>query len=276
MNDQTNTPLQADILVIDDTPANLRLLFQMLSEHGYRVRLTTSGKQAIEAARAAVPDLILLDIMMPEMDGYEVCGRLKTDERTRDVPVIFISALDETLDQVAAFSIGGVDYIPKPFQVEEVLARVKTHLTLRGLQKTLEQKNEQLQIKNSELEAALAKVKLLAGMLPICANCKKVRDDEGYWQSVEVYIRDHSEAEFSHSICPDCMQTLYPDLSQKLEQRRHDIVNALTKLGRASLEDIAVAVNLPASNTLNRLQMMVRDKQVEQIELNGQQFFQLV
>ncbi|GAB4541297.1 MAG: hypothetical protein Kow0063_32000 [Anaerolineae bacterium] len=155
MNNQPYTSPQADILVVDDTPANLRMLFQVLSEQGYRVRLATRGKQALEAARAAVPDLILLDIMMPEMDGYEVCGRLKVDERTRDVPVIFISALDDKFDKVAAFSVGGVDYIPKPFQVEEVLARVKTHLSLRSLQKMLEQKNEQLQIRNSELEAAL-------------------------------------------------------------------------------------------------------------------------
>ena len=272
MKDQPHST-KADILVVDDTPANLRLLFQILSEQGYRVRATTSGKQALEAARAVVPDLILLDIMMPGMDGYEVCGRLKTDEQTRDVPVIFISAIDEVADKVAAFSVGGVDYIPKPFQPEEVLARVKTHLTLHSLQKILEQKNEQLQTKNNELEAALARVKLLSGMLPICANCKKIRDDEGYWQSVEVYIRDHSEVNFSHGICPDCMQALYPDLSQKLEQRRQDILSVLTRLGQASLEEIALAVNLPTSNTLNRLEMMAQDKQVEEIEVNGQQFY---
>jgi DNA-binding response OmpR family regulator len=203
---------KANILVVDDTVANLRLLVEILTGQGYRVRPTPNGRMALSTARVEPPDLILLDIMMPEMDGYQVCRQFKADERTQNVPIIFVSALDETLDKVTAFSIGGVDYITKPFQTQEVLARVNTHLTLHHLQRDLQQKNEQLQAKNSELEAALAKVKLLSGMLPICANCKKIRDDEGYWHQVEIYIHQHSEADFSHGICPECKQKLYPNM----------------------------------------------------------------
>ena len=133
-----------DILIVDDTPANLRLLSQMLAEHGHSVRAVTSGGRALASAQLSRPDLILLDIKMPEMDGYEVCERLKADGQTRDVPVIFISALDELQDKVRAFAVGGVDYITKPFQVEEVLARVETHLALRRLQEQLENANKKM------------------------------------------------------------------------------------------------------------------------------------
>lgn len=129
----------ASVLIVDDTPANLRLLSQILTEHGYLARPVLSGAQALAAAQSTPPDLILLDIRMPGMNGYEVCQRLKADERTRDIPVLFISALSDAEDKVKAFSTGGVDYITKPFQLEEVLARVQTHLTVRSLQRHLQQ-----------------------------------------------------------------------------------------------------------------------------------------
>ena len=118
---------------------------------------------------------------------------------------IRVHLLDETVDKVKAFSIGAVDYITKPFQVEEVLARVHTHITLSNLQKSLQEKNTQLQ-------KAIDEIKTLRGIIPICAHCKKVRDDKGYWNQVEVYIHNHSEAEFSHGICPQCIKDLYPDI----------------------------------------------------------------
>ena len=127
-------PVKADILVIDDTPENLHLLSSMLTERGYKVRSVTKGTTGLRGALAAPPDLILLDINMPQMNGYEVCQQLKAKEITRDIPVIFISALGDVLDKVKAFDVGGVDFITKPFQVEEVLARIQTHLTLRRLQ----------------------------------------------------------------------------------------------------------------------------------------------
>ena len=133
------------ILIVDDMQVNLRLLTQILTTRDYMVRPVTDGALALSAARAAPPDLILLDIVMPQLSGYAICEALKADARTRDIPVIFISARHEVLDKVKAFSLGAVDYITKPFQAEEVLARVHTHVTLRRLQQELETKNSQLQ-----------------------------------------------------------------------------------------------------------------------------------
>jgi DNA-binding response OmpR family regulator len=221
MNENQAAAPKANILVVDDARANLQLLVSILAERGYKVRPATHGRMALSAALAEAPDLILLDIMMPEMDGYEVCRRLKAEELTRDVPVIFISAMDETLDKVAAFSVGGVDYIPKPFQAEEVLARVETHLALRGLHRQLQAANaelarrlEELEIRNQELQTALSTIKTLSGLVPICAWCgRNIQDDNGQWVKVEAYLQAHSELEFTHGICPDCRQKSLDEIS---------------------------------------------------------------
>ncbi|GAB4185622.1 MAG: hypothetical protein Fur006_24270 [Coleofasciculaceae cyanobacterium] len=139
--DCTDTP-RANILIVDDTPDNLRLLSAILVKQGYEVGKALSGEMALKSASSAPPDLILLDILMPQMNGYEVCKQLKADRKTRDIPVIFISALDDVFDKVKAFTIGGVDYITKPFQEEEVLVRVQTHLNIQSLQKALRKEQE--------------------------------------------------------------------------------------------------------------------------------------
>jgi len=126
------------IVIVDDNPANLRILSTMLEQGGHKVRPALSGELALRSIAASRPDLVLLDIRMPGMDGYETCRRLKADPATQDIPVIFISALSETEDKLRAFQAGGVDYVTKPFQAEEVLARVKTHLQLRHMQQHLE------------------------------------------------------------------------------------------------------------------------------------------
>jgi signal transduction histidine kinase len=128
----------SSILIVDDTPENLRLLAEILAKRGGKVRPARSGRTALESVKAARPDLILLDILMPEMDGYEVCRLLKADNDSKDIPVIFITALNETNNKLRAFSMGGVDYIVKPFQVDEVIARVETHLALQQTRRELE------------------------------------------------------------------------------------------------------------------------------------------
>lgn len=125
----------ANILIVDDTPANLELMMRMLMERGYKARPVLSGRLALQAARVEPPDLILLDITMPDMNGYEVCEQLKADDNLKGIPVIFISSLNDTIDKVKAFSVGGLDYVTKPFHFEEVFARVQTHLELRRLEK---------------------------------------------------------------------------------------------------------------------------------------------
>ncbi len=159
----------ADILIVDDTPANLNVLSAILGKRGYRVRPAINGALALKAAQKAAPDLILLDVQMPGLDGYEVCRQLKRDAQTRDIPVIFISALDDVLDKVEAFQAGGVDYITKPFQIEEVLARVENQLALHQQREeiaTLLARNEQLiALANQELRPRLGQIAIWAAAL---------------------------------------------------------------------------------------------------------------
>jgi CheY-like chemotaxis protein len=152
MPNHQNHKLHGNILIIDDTPENLQLLSQTLSEQGYTVRGAVRGQMGLKAAQSAPPDLILLDIKMPELNGYEVCERLKADPKTQEIPVIFLSALDDVLDKVKAFQLGAVDYITKPFQVEEVLARVENQLLIRQLNKKLLEQSQQLQAQNQQLQ----------------------------------------------------------------------------------------------------------------------------
>ncbi|ARV59072.1 hypothetical protein BZZ01_10865 [Nostocales cyanobacterium HT-58-2] len=145
MSQEQNPPYKGNILVVDDNLPNLRLLVEILSEQGYKVRPAPNGPLALMSVQSTLPDLILLDIMMPEMDGYEVCSRLKASPLTKDIPVIFISALNEVFDKVKAFAVGGVDYITNPFQLEEVLARVENQLSICRLSKQLTEENARLQ-----------------------------------------------------------------------------------------------------------------------------------
>ncbi len=164
--------IQSDIMIVDDNPANLKLLEEMLRQKGNRVRSFPLGRLALEAAKMHSPDLILLDINMPEMNGYDVCERLKSIKELASIPVIFLSALGETEDKVKAFRAGAVDYVSKPFRLEEVHARVETHLKLQGLQKASQRENERLEeaveartlelsITNEELSIANERLKIL-------------------------------------------------------------------------------------------------------------------
>jgi CheY-like chemotaxis protein len=261
--------IEATILAVDNNPTNLQLLFDYLAELGFKTLVASDGEMAILQAERTQPDLILLDIMMPGIDGFETCRRLKANRTTQKIPVIFMTAHSDTESKVKGFEAGAVDYIAKPFQQEEVLARITTHITIRNQQKLIE-------AHNAELQEALAKVKLLSGLLPICAHCKKIRDDEGYWQQVEIYVKDHSEAEFRHGFCPDCIQELFPDIYTKMDERRQDILDALTKSEWTNLEDIVTAVGLPKSNTLSRLQNMVKEGMIKQGEVDGQDSYKLL
>ncbi|MEH2438658.1 MAG: response regulator [Nostoc sp.] len=147
---------KTEILVVDDLPDNLRLVSKVLVEHGYVVRKATNGTMALRSAQAEPPDMILLDINMPDLDGYEVCRQLKTFDNTRAIPVIFLSALDDVIDKVKAFQVGGADYITKPFQVEEMLIRIQTQLTVQRFTQTLEQQVEQ---RTTELSQTLHHLK---------------------------------------------------------------------------------------------------------------------
>ncbi|MBD2577734.1 adenylate/guanylate cyclase domain-containing protein [Oscillatoria sp. FACHB-1406] len=172
------------ILVIDDTPANLKLLTQMLSQQGYDVRVAPSGAIGLNAAFAEPPDLILLDIQMPQMDGYEVCQRLKEDRRTQDIPMLFLSALDATSDKVKAFRVGGADYVTKPFELVEVLARVENQLKLRWLQLALRRSEQESRVLFEASKALNEAPDLHCAIISILESlCRLV-----YWEYAEVWM----------------------------------------------------------------------------------------
>lgn len=308
------------ILIIDDSAHNVPALTKVLGRD-YKCLLADSGRDALEMIAAHRPDLILLDVLMPTMDGFEVCRQLKDDPATREIPIIFLTMKDNEDDVAMGFELGAADYITRPFQATVLLARIKTHLNLSRANRSLresEQKyrlfsefsnhweywidpqgkpvffspsfttitgydcaafddyyammeqllhpedrqlwrshledppaadtaplefriihkdgrtvwishtcrrvrdseGQDLGIRGSnqditETKRLQAEIKTLQGIIPICASCKKIRDDEGYWEQIEAYIARHSPAEFSHGICPDCMERLYPEFADK-------------------------------------------------------------
>jgi DNA-binding response OmpR family regulator len=206
------------LIVVDDVPANLHVLRQILEPEGFRILVATSGGGALNIARKASPNLVLLDVMMPELDGFDTCRLLHGIPGLENMPVIFITALNEPEAVVKGFQSGGVDYIVKPFQKDEVLARTRTHLKLSQLHNRLSRRNRDLErlaaellAKQRELEDAFDSIKTLKGLIPICSHCKSIRDDDGFWNRVESYIEKHSDALFSHGICPDCLRKHYGD-----------------------------------------------------------------
>ena len=184
------------VMIVDDAAENLRILMELL-KNDYTLIPLKNGNIALEKlAQDPLPDLILLDIVMPGIDGYKVCSRLKSNPRTKEIPVIFITAVSEAMDDAKAFELGAVDYVTKPFNPLTLKARVNTHIKL----------NNTLQ----DLQDALKEIRTLSGFIPICASCKKIRDDKGFWKQVEVYIQERSDVQFSHSVCPECKKKLYP------------------------------------------------------------------
>lgn len=173
-----------------------------------------NGQQAVEMTQSLRPDVVLMDIEMPDMNGIEASRQIQT---TCPTPVVVLTAYETPTLVQEASSVGVGAYLVKPPKMSTMQRAITIALARFGDMMEMRRLNEELQQRNEALEAALAKVKLLSGLLPICAACKKIRDDEGYWQQVEVYIKEHSEAEFSHGICPDCLERLYPEFSEDLD-----------------------------------------------------------
>jgi two-component system, cell cycle response regulator len=184
MNDKSGIT----VLVVDDAPENIALLSRILKMTGYHILVADNGEQALDITRAMFPDIILLDINMPGMDGFEICAKLKEDERTREIPIIFISASDNVEDKTKAIRSGGVDYILKPFDYEEVQARVETHLVLRNLRVQLEQANQALAARVEELtdsrERLAERERRLSAFVSALPNISFILDDEGRYLEV--------------------------------------------------------------------------------------------
>jgi response regulator RpfG family c-di-GMP phosphodiesterase len=198
------TTRKETILIVDDTPTNIKILVEAL-QVDYTILVATNGKDAIKLAGSdPCPDIILLDILMPRPNGYDVCATLKNDSKTSGIPIIFVTALGSEEDETKGLKAGAVDFITKPYSIPIVKARIRIHLRLKEVEK-----NQEKLI--GELKDALSRIKTLNGLLPICVQCKKIRDDKGYWNQIESYVSRHSLAEFSHGLCPDCVKLLYPD-----------------------------------------------------------------
>jgi DNA-binding response OmpR family regulator len=206
------------ILIAEDDIVSRRLLHATLEELGCEVLTATDGAEAWQALqRENAPRLAILDWMMPGLDGPEVCRRVRAASQSPPLYIILLTTRDSIEDVVRGLEAGADDYITKPFDSKELMARVRVGLRMVELQASLAARVR-------ELEEALARVKQLNGLLPICSYCKKIRDDRNYWRQVESYISAHSDAEFSHGICPDCYENIIKPELEKLPPiaRRHD------------------------------------------------------
>ena len=197
------------ILIAEDDSTSRTVLTAVLKKQGHEVEATVNGVEAWQAMQQPdAPRLAILDWMMSEMDGLEVVRRVRTLQTDRPPYIIMLTSKSEKDNIVKGLQAGADDYLAKPFDPGELHARVNVGRRILELQDAMADKVR-------ELQKALDDVRTLRGIIPICANCKKIRDDQGYWNQVEAYVRDHTEAEFSHSICPECMKELYPEFVRK-------------------------------------------------------------
>jgi diguanylate cyclase (GGDEF)-like protein len=196
------------VLIADDAPDQLQALTSILSGLEWRLSTAGSGEETLIAIMRDAPDLVLLDVIMPGMDGFEVLRNLRERPETKELPVIILTAKGEAEDVVAGLDAGASDYIAKPCSAAELQARVRTHLNFKRMR-------DHHTALITELQDALAAVKHLSGMIPICSHCKKIRNDLGYWQQVEEYIGGRTEAMFTHGLCPDCVPIFFPEMVQE-------------------------------------------------------------
>jgi len=193
------------ILAVDDQEINLQLITGNLKGE-YEILTALNGYDAIAELDKHEIDLILLDVMMPGINGFEVCAVIKADERFSDIPVIFLTAMDSEDSQLQGLELGGIDYLTKPINFALLKLRVRNHIALKERNDLVKEQRDLLTQKNEQLAAALAQIKRLEGIIPICSYCKKIRDDKQSWHQLEEYISAHSEAMFSHGACPDCLE----------------------------------------------------------------------
>ncbi len=193
------------ILAVDDESTNLQLIDSALNSE-YEVVLAADGHDAISVLKEYNVDLILLDVMMPDLNGFDVCKIIKSDPLLAEIPIIFLTALNTLENEMLGLGFGGIDYLTKPVDIRILKLRVHNHIESKLRKDLVEEQRDLLEQKNAALEKALARVKLLEGIIPICAYCKKIRDDKQIWLKLETYISDHSEAMFSHGICPECAE----------------------------------------------------------------------
>ena len=202
-----------NILIAEDDPVSRRILEVTLSNWGYDVTVTANGTDALDLLqREDAPSLAILDIMMPGRDGLEVCRKVRESQSTNPPYLILLTAMASKENVVKGIEAGANDYLSKPFHRDELRVRVGVGVQMLDLRRALTNRVK-------ELEEAFSQVRQLQGMLPICSYCKKIRNDQNYWQKVEGYISDRTDVEFSHGICPDCNLRVQEELAERKQQR---------------------------------------------------------
>lgn len=211
-------PERFEILTVDDQPENLILLDKTLSSAALKVLKAHSGDEALGLLKEGhVFSMAILDIQMPGMDGFELAARMRASDEGRHLPIIFLTATSRLERNIfKGYESGAVDYMFKPVEPEIIRCKAAIFLDLHKQRLLIERQAGQLAAKVKELEDAMEQIKVLRGIIPICVHCKKIRDDKGYWEQVERYIRKHSEADFTHGICPDCLRKHFPDLAEDI------------------------------------------------------------
>jgi response regulator RpfG family c-di-GMP phosphodiesterase len=202
---------QFKILIVDDENINIQIISAALKNE-YDLISALNGFTAIELVKREKPDLILLDVMMPEFNGFDVCRAIKADVSFADIPVVFLTALDTQEGELQGLAIGGIDYLTKPVNIELLKVRVHNHLELKGRNDLLKEQRDLLARQKNELETALSRIKRLEGIIPICMHCKSIRSGDDSWHLLEEYFSEHTDAFFSHGICPSCVKVHYPDV----------------------------------------------------------------
>ena len=235
-----------NILIVEDSPTQALQLQSLLEESGYKVSVATNGAEGLSCLKEEKPDLVISDIVMPEMDGYELCRKIKADNDLKSIPVLLLTQLTEPEDIIKGLDVGADNFVTKPYNPKLLLSQIEYILINRTMrtspriemgievffaggrhfinsdriqildllfstyENSLQQKRE-LERLNKELKEAVDTINTLHGIIPICSNCKKIRDDKGSWSQIEAYIMKHSEAQFSHGICPECARKFYPE-----------------------------------------------------------------
>ncbi len=193
------------ILIVDDDPVNIGVLANALKE-SYEICTALNGHDAIALLKQESPDLLLLDVMMPELDGLQVCRLIRAEGAYADLPIIFVTAVDSLEGEVQGLELGAVDYITKPVNLKLAKLRVRNQIELKRQRNIVKEQNALLKRQKEALEATLSRVKRLEGLLSICMQCKKIRTENNDWHQLEQYIGEHSDAVFSHGLCPDCLE----------------------------------------------------------------------
>jgi len=210
---------QFTILLVTDNPEILLESSKILKIAGYGVMEATTGKECLNAVQTYHPDLVVLDTTLPDMTGIEVCRQMKNDQYLEDIFVILVSeSVVSSEHQAEGLDIGADEYIILPISRKEFLARVHAGERIKRAEDALRKKEKDLEELVLELREALAEIKTLKGFIPICASCKKIRDDEGYWDQLEAYISKHTNAVFTHGLCPECAEK-YKDEMKKISKK---------------------------------------------------------